>query len=86
MNKKELLYKILSDFDQGKAPKAQDYDVDLQLFGDVLEIANDEGFLKNARVVRGGQGNKVVGVFAESAKITLSGLNYLEKNIEIKAP
>ncbi|WP_337098685.1 hypothetical protein [Paenibacillus sp. YIM B09110] len=46
---------------------------------DVLEITIDEGFVKNANVSRSGQGGKAMMYFTTTAKITLSGLNYIEK-------
>lgn len=80
MEKKQLLYNILKDIDEGKEIKHGDYDVDHELYGDVLDIAIDEGFVKNAKVSRGGRGNKVIMTYTDGAKITLSGLDYLERN------
>jgi hypothetical protein len=83
MDKKELLLKILYDIDKGNKCNAATYEIDLQLFGDVLEIAIDEGYVKGALFQRAGQGNPVLYAMTDNAKITLAGLNYLERhNIE----
>lgn len=79
--KKDLLLRILKDIDNDKEVRVNDYEgVTSELFVDVLEIAADEGFVKNVSVTRSGRGGQNVVYYTKGAKITLSGLNYLEKN------
>ncbi|OME07877.1 hypothetical protein BSK64_06375 [Paenibacillus odorifer] len=81
MEHKELLKKFLQDVKDGKEPKYADYEnVEKSLFEDVVEIAIDENFVKNASVTRSGRGGQNVLCFTNGVKITLPGLNYLEEN------
>ena len=79
MDKKELMCKILKSLNDNKEPKASDFNVDLELFGDVVEMMQSNGLIKNATVERGGIGKKVVFTHLGHAKITLGGLNHLEQ-------
>lgn len=81
MSKKDLLNKMLNDINEGKEPRHTDYEgIDQSTFVDVLEIAIDERFIKNASVTRTGQGGKNVMYFTNGVKITLPGINYLEEH------
>jgi DNA-binding Lrp family transcriptional regulator len=55
MNKKKLLYSILAEIKQSNEPKAKDYGLSIEEFGSVVEMAKDEGYIKNAGVSRGGK-------------------------------
>ena len=80
MDKKQLIYKILEGLNNGVEPKFNDYDVDKDTFGDVVELMQNEGLISGATVTRGGMGSKVMIVFLNHAKVEMSGLNYLEEN------
>ena len=81
VDKKKLIYLILKDLDSGVTPQMQNYDIqDNQIWGNVAEIIENQGFAKEVEVTKGGQGNKYLMAGFSKAKITLSGLNYIEEN------
>jgi hypothetical protein len=80
MDKKKLLYSILKEIKQGNEPNAKDYGLTIEEFGSVVEMAKDEGYIKNAGISRGGRGNPILVVFLKGSTITKPGLDYLEEN------
>lgn len=80
MDQQDLLFLFLKDVKSGKEPKFSDYEgITKEFFADVVEIAIDERFVKNASVTRSGQGGKNVICFTDGVKITLPGLRYILK-------
>lgn len=77
-SKEEVMIKILTDLDSGKEPKEQNYGVEKQEYGDIVDMLKDSGYIKDAIVTRGGQGHKALFVDLSTAKITVPGLHYLE--------
>lgn len=80
VNHKKILYSILKEVKDGNQPSRNDYGIELEDFGTIVEIAKSNGFIENAAVSRGGRGNKVQLVLLNNARITLNGLEYLEQN------
>lgn len=80
LDKRKLIYSILKEIDQGNEPKANDYGIELEEFGSVVEMIQRQGLISGATVQRAGIGNKVVYAFLDRAKIELPGLDYLEEN------
>lgn len=79
MEKKELMCKILKSLNDNKEPKASEYNVDLELFGSVVETMQSSGLIRNAKVTRGGTKRDVISTYLDNAKITPDGLRDLEK-------
>lgn len=76
---KELIKKILELLKNGQEPTANDLGIDNDTLGDNVDAAQNEGLITGAIVQRGGIGSKVVFVILKNAKISLKGLDYLEK-------
>jgi hypothetical protein len=80
MNRKKLIYSILKELEQGNEPKREDYDLELEQWGELAELIRDEGYANHVKVQRAGMGNKVIYAWFSSAKITIKGLDFLEEN------
>lgn len=80
MDRRKLIYSILKELDKGLEPRHTDYDVDLQFFGEVIEMINRKNLIENATVIRGGIGNPVKMTLLKHAKVTFDGMEYLENN------
>ncbi|WP_375106146.1 YjcQ family protein [Lysinibacillus fusiformis] len=78
--KLKLIYKIVNDLERGKQPTNNDYEIDQELFGEMLDIIQLEGLVHGAVVQRAGRENKVMYVQTKNAKVTIPGLNYLKEN------
>ena len=80
MNKKKVIYGILSDIKKGgNLPKSTDFNLSLIEFRDLIDQIQDDDLIKGASVPRG-QGDPARMVILDAAKITLKGLAFLEKN------
>jgi hypothetical protein len=81
LSKKKIIYIILKEIEKGgQEPKFPGINLNKDEFGDLIDSIQDAGLIKGASVVRGGQGNHVQIVLLNTTKITLQGLDYLEKN------
>jgi hypothetical protein len=80
MDIKKLIYSILKKLQDGNEPKQTDYELDNEQWGEMLELIKDEGYAKDVTIQRGGIGNKVVYAWLDKAKITMKGIEYLERN------
>lgn len=80
MNRDKIIYSILKELENGNEPTANDYEITLEQFGDIVEQIVDSNLIKNAQVIRAGIGNKVKMVFLKHAKITDEGYRYLREN------
>jgi len=80
MEKLKLIYNILESLNNGHEPQFNDYEVDKDTFGDVVEIMQNDGLISGATVSRGGSGNKVQIVLLNTARVEVKGLNYLKEN------
>lgn len=78
--KLNLIYTILNDLEQGKQPTNNDYEIELELFAEMLEIMQLEGLVHGATVQRAGRENKVAVISTKNAKVTIPGLMYLKEN------
>ena len=80
MNKKKIIYSVLREIEKGEnIPKFSDFGLSLIEFRDLIDQIQDDDLIKGASVPRG-QGNPAQMVLLNTAKITLKGLDYLEKN------
>lgn len=80
MNKKKVIYSILKELEKGNKPVRDDYGLDLEEYGLIIEMMAREGLIENEIVTRGGIGNKVIFPSLRHARITLKGIDYLEEN------
>ncbi|KUO75566.1 MAG: hypothetical protein APF81_27500 [Desulfosporosinus sp. BRH_c37] len=80
MNKKKLIYSVLREIEKGEnIPKFSDFGISLIEFRDLIDQIQDDDLIKGASVPRG-SGNPDQMVLLNTAKVTLKGLEYLEKN------
>lgn len=75
-----MIYSILKEIEQGNEPKSKDYEIQLEEFGIVLEMMQNDGLIRGALVKRAGIGNNIVYAFTHNARIEMKGLDYLEEN------
>ena len=61
-------------------PKSSDYGITEDEYGDIIDMCQNDGYIKGAHVNRGGRGNKVCGIFLENAALTVKGFEYLHEN------
>lgn len=78
MDKGELIYSILKGIQSGPEPKQEDYSLDKEQWGVLLEFIQNEGYAKDITVSRGGRGNKVLVTWLNTAKLTSKGEAYLK--------
>ena len=79
-DKLKIMLSFMRELNDNNIPCAADYDITADEFGDIIEMCQDAGYIKNAKVIRGGQGNKVCGLWLDTVKLTVSGLEYLHNN------
>lgn len=80
MNKGKILVSIMKEIKEGKRPTNEDYSISLEDFGSIIEDAISENYIKNAKVKRAGQGNKVIAILIKVSEVTLKGEEYLKEN------
>lgn len=79
--KKELVLKILGMLDEeSKVPQKEDLELDIEQYGEILEILQHDGLIFGANIIRSGQENKVHMVWTDNVKITVRGIEYYEHN------
>jgi len=78
MKRKNLIYKILKELQDGKEPKQADYELDFQQWGEIAELIGEEGLAKGIGVLYGD--DEVQNVEFSSAKLTMNGIEFLEEN------
>lgn len=80
MNHKKLMYSILKELEEGNTPSKEDYDLDLEQWGEIAEVIINNGFAEKVTVQPGGFGKSYAYVMYNKAKITFKGIEYLEQN------
>ncbi|MGP4071297.1 YjcQ family protein [Piscibacillus sp. B03] len=80
MNRKKLIYSILKELEQGNEPKRENYELELEQWGEIAELIKNEGYVTEITITRGGQGNKVLIVMFKQSKLTMKGIEFLEEN------
>lgn len=79
MDKRKIIYSILTEINKGEVePKAEDYGLDTEEFGNIVEMIQDEKLIKGA-VFSHAKG-KILITFLNTAKVTMKGMDYLEEN------
>lgn len=73
---KKIIYSILSEINKGEVePTAKDYDLEVNDFGNILEMIQDKNVIKG---FYSSKSDKHHVVFLKNAKITLDGLGYID--------
>lgn len=80
MKAKKVLYALLKEIKEGNKVTAELLSVTDEEFATVVEYAKDKNYIKNALVLRGGQGNKVLTIAVDDANITFEGKVFLDEN------
>ena len=78
MNRKKLIYSILKKIENGQEPKKEDYDLNLEQWGEIALLIKNEGLAKGIGVLY--TDDAVYNVSLSSARITMAGLEFLEQN------
>ena len=82
---KKILYSVLKEINEGNKELSYNvYGIDKEKFGEIIEVAVNEGLLRNLTgnesVSRAGIGAKVIFVNTRDLQITIKGIEYLESN------
>lgn len=80
VDKLKVMLSFMREIDEGNTPNANDYGLDKEEFGSIIEACQDEEFIKGAAIQRGGQGNKVLVIWLDQAKLTAKGMAYLHEH------
>ncbi len=81
MSKKELILKILDSLNSAsKVPSKEELNLNLEQYGEILEIMQQDNLIFGASVIRAGQGNTVQFAWKDNVKITIRGIEFLENN------
>lgn len=78
MNRDKIKYSILKEVEKGKIPRAIDYELSQEQFGNIVEEMLEKDYLDNVYVIRAGIGNIVKSVLFKSPKIKSNGYKFLE--------
>lgn len=79
VNQLKIVMSILKEISEGNIPKAEDYGIEDKTFYNILDAMQDDGLVKNMRLVRGAN-KKVTAAFLEDAIVTVHGMEYLNNN------
>lgn len=71
---------LMKELSAHNIPKSSDYGITEDEYGDIIDMCQNEGYIKSAHVNRGGRGNKVCGIFLENATLTVKGFEYIHEN------
>jgi len=80
MSIEDLMIQILKDLKEQKKVTSADYEGDMETKALAVESLSDKGLIKNASVIRAGQGNKAQTVWIKDAQITFDGIHHLNKS------
>lgn len=79
VNQLKIVVSVLKEISEGNIPKAEDYGIENTKYYDILDAIQDDGLIKNVRFSRGAD-KEIIMAFAENAKITIRGMEYLNNN------
>lgn len=81
MNKrKKILLSILKEFSEKRIPNENDYELSKNDFLEIVDMAQNAGYIQGAKFVRGGKGNKFILGFFDGTIVTKKGLDYIDEN------
>ncbi|MCD7708512.1 MAG: YjcQ family protein [Clostridiales bacterium] len=78
-NKLKIMLSFLRELNDDNIAKAEDYEITKEEFNNIVEVCQDEGYIKGARFIRGKQ-NRIIIALLENAKLTVKGMEYLQDN------
>ncbi len=78
---KDLLFKLLVYFKETGKLSSDSLELDKEKYNQVLEYADREGYITGIKFSRGGQGNRILMSFTDSASITEKGYDFLDTHI-----
>lgn len=78
-NKLKVMLSFMREINDGNIPEHTDYELGRTEFYDIVDACQDEGLIKGARFSRG-KGNEILTAFLENTKLTVKGLEYLDKH------
>lgn len=78
MSDRDIVYEILKIIQSGKEPKKEDIGADKESFHEWMEQIHEDKLAENISFSRGGSVNKILIVFANGAKLTKAGREYIE--------
>jgi len=79
-NQLKIVVSILREITDGNVPSANDYEITNEQYWDILDAMQDDSLIKDVRITRGGTGNPIIAAFADRAKVTIRGMEYLNEN------
>jgi len=79
INKLEVMLNFMREINNGNIPKHSDYELEKTEFYDIIDICQNEGLIEGATFARVGRGNKITMAFLENTKLTVKGIEYLNK-------
>lgn len=78
----KYIVQVLKTIEEGKIPTKENYDLTKEQWGEVAQTILETNLAEDVSVTRGGQGNKVLIVWYENAKITNAGKIFLQHYCE----
>lgn len=82
MDKNMILY-ILEGIHNNEEPRFYDFDIDKEMFGEIVEMMQNNGLISGAKIARSGLENRVAVVSLHNAEVELKGLNFLKKKCNL---
>lgn len=79
-NRDKVIFSVLKELEEGRVPTFNDYGLEKEPYGEIIESMIDDKLIKKAQVVRSGIGNSVTYVVMHHARVTSEGREYLERN------
>lgn len=79
-DKLKVMLSFMKEISNGNIPKHSDYGLEETEFYNIIEACQDEGLIKGDNFSKGGRGNKIIMVFLENTKLTVKGIEYLNKH------
>ncbi|WP_176482038.1 YjcQ family protein [Paucisalibacillus globulus] len=78
MNRKKIIYSILKEIDKGNEPKKEDYELEMEQWGEIASLIKNEGYATGINVLYAD--DNVYLVIYSSPKLTIKGIDFLEEN------
>ena len=78
---KDQLFKLLEYFKETGMLSSDSLELDKEQYNQVLEYADREGYITGIKFSRGGQGNRILLSYTDSASITEKGYDFLDTHI-----
>lgn len=80
MDQLKVALSILKEFSEGTIPSAQDYDMDKETFGTIIESLQIAGYIRGAKISRCGSASLIGPCILNCVKVEMKGLEYLHEH------